>query len=169
MEKVAENWSDWSGAHGLVREMTEPAAFQSKLTGVIMYKLMDDGVVVVRAKHWTELWLQWVDFSCRNFLGDCWSTQSGVSIQVTPLETLFDSLLSSTGLGSCAPVPSPAARSEMRVSKEEPPSGSAEHQQNRTFAVKLMDIQFCFKVCAGGVKDPSARDMQRAKRPHGYS
>ena len=36
------------GLLGLVREMTELAAFQSKPhTGATMYKLMDDGVVVV--------------------------------------------------------------------------------------------------------------------------
>ena len=28
-----------------------------------------------------------------------------------------------------------------------------------------MDIQFCCKECAREVEDPSARDMQRAKRP----
>ena len=65
LEKVVENLSDWSGALGLVRLTTELAAFKSKLTGVIMFKLMDDGIVVVHAKHWTELWLRWVDFSCR--------------------------------------------------------------------------------------------------------
>ena len=42
--KVAENLSDEFGSLGLVRLMTEPAAFQ--LTGVMMCKHMDDGILV---------------------------------------------------------------------------------------------------------------------------
>ena len=91
--------------------------------------------------------------------------------QVKPLAKLFDSLLSSAGMGNCAPVHTPGVRSESRVPNEEPKLGPAEHKQYRTIVGKLMflaserpDIQFCVKECARGVQSPSARNMQRAKR-----
>ena len=43
--KVAEDLCDESGFLGLVRLTSEPAAFHSKLTGVMMCKHMDDGVL----------------------------------------------------------------------------------------------------------------------------
>ena len=91
--------------------------------------------------------------------------------QVKPLAKLFDSLLSSAGMGSCAHVQTPGVRSEFRVPNEEPKLGPAEHKQYCTIVGKLMflanerpDIQHCVKECARGVQNPSARDMQRAKR-----
>ena len=58
--------------------------------------------------------------------------------KVKPLEKLFDSLLSSAGLESCAPVHNPGVRSEMRVPEEEEPVlGPAEHEQFRTIVGKL--------------------------------
>ena len=91
--------------------------------------------------------------------------------QVKPLAKLFDSLLSSAGMGSCAPVHTPGVRSESRVLNEEAKHGPAAHKKYRTVVGKLMflaserpDIQNCVKECARGVQSPSARDMQRAKR-----
>ena len=43
---VAESLCDDSGSLGLERLTTETAAFRSKITGVMMCKHMDDGVVV---------------------------------------------------------------------------------------------------------------------------
>ena len=66
---------------------------------------------------------------------------------------------------------SPGVRSETRVPDEKPLLGPAEHKQYRTIVGKLMflaaerpDSQFCVKECATRVGNPSARDMQRAKR-----
>ena len=77
----------------------------------------------------------------------------------------------SAGLQNCAAENSPGVRSEMRVPNEEPKLNPAEHKQYRTIVGKLMflanersDIQYCVKECARGVQNPSARDMQRAKR-----
>ena len=44
--KVAENLSDESGSLELERLMTEPAAFQSKLTGFTMCEDIDDGTLL---------------------------------------------------------------------------------------------------------------------------
>ena len=91
--------------------------------------------------------------------------------QVKPLAKVFDSLLSSAGMGSCNHVQTPGVRSESRVPNEEPKLGPAEHKQYRTIVGKLMflanerpDIQCCVKECPRGVQSPSVRDMQRAKR-----
>ena len=66
---------------------------------------------------------------------------------------------------------SPGVRSETRVPDEKPLLGPAEHKQCRTIVGKLMflaaerpDTQFCVKECVTRVGNPSARDMQRAKR-----
>ena len=79
--KVAEDLCDESGFLGLVRLTTEPAAFHSKLTCVMMCKHLDDGMV--QMKLWTGLWLQWaiytpfenelsiVGVGDKIFLGDC--------------------------------------------------------------------------------------------------
>ena len=91
--------------------------------------------------------------------------------QVKPFAKLFDSLLSSAGMGSCAPMNTPGVRSESRVPNDEPKLGPAEHKQYRTIVRKVMflaneppHIQFCVKESARRVPSPSARDMQRAKR-----
>ena len=47
---VAESLCDDFGSLGLERPTTEPAAFRSKLTGVMMCKHMGDGVVVGKSK-----------------------------------------------------------------------------------------------------------------------
>ena len=142
---------------------------------------MDDGVVVGERKTLDRTLtaigkLLLLKISCpqlgseTKFLGRLLlKTERG--FQVKPLVELFGSLLSSAGLGSCAPVHTLGVKSGTRVPEEEPLLGPAEHKQYRTVVGKLMflagkrpDIQFCVKECARGVGNPSARDMQRAKR-----
>ena len=53
--KVSEDLCDECGSLCLTRLMSKHATFQSKLTGVMMCKHMDDGVLVVPMKLWTEL------------------------------------------------------------------------------------------------------------------
>ena len=161
---------------GLERLTTEPAAFRSKLTGVMMCKHMDDGVVVGESKtldrtltamsrHLQMKTSHPQLCSGTKFLGELLiKTEQG--FQVKPLPKLFDSLLSSAGMGSCAPVHTPGVRSESRVPNEEPKLGPAEHKQYRTVVGKLMflaserpDVQFCVKECDRGVQSPSARDV----------
>ena len=178
---VAESLCDDSGSLGLERLTTEPAAFRSKITGVMMCKHMDDGVVVGESntldrtltamrKHLLMKINNTQVGSETKFLGRLLiKTERG--FQVKPLAKLFDSLLSSVGMGNFAPVQTPGVRSESRVPEEEPKLSPAEHKQYRTIVGKMMflanerpDIQFCVKECARGVQSPSVRDMQRAKR-----
>ena len=130
--KVAEKLMDECGSLGLVRLTTEPAAFQSKLTGVMMCKHMDDGISVgpneapdrtlaamgklLLLKISSPQMGSETKFSGRLLV----KTERGFKFK--PLEKLFDSLLSSAGHGSCAPVHTPGVRSEVRVPEEERPS-----------------------------------------------
>ena len=179
--KVSEDLCDEFGSLCLTRLMSEPAAFQSKLTGVMMCKHMDDGVLVgpdeALDRTLTAMGkILLLKTSCpqlgseTKFLGRMLiKTERGFLVK--PLAKLFDSLLSCAGLENCNPVHSPGVRSESRVPDEKPLLGPAEHSLYRTIVGKLMfiaaerpDIQFCVKECARGVQSPSARDMQRAKR-----
>ena len=178
---VVESLSDDFGSLGLERLKTEPAAFRSKFTGVMMCKHMDDGVLVgesktldrtltAMSKHLLMKTSNPQLGSETKFLGKLLiKTERG--FQIKPLAKLFDNLLSSAGMGNCAPVHTPGRRSESRVPNVEPKLGPAEHKQYRTIVGNLMflanerpDIQFCVKECARGVQNPSARDMPRAKR-----
>ena len=178
---VTESLRDDFGSLCLERLTTEPAAFRSKLTGVMMCKHMDDGVVVGESKTLDRTMTAMSKHllmktsnpqlgSETKFLGKLLiKTERGV--QVKPLAKLFDSLLSSAGMGSCAQVQTPGERSESIVPNEEPKLGPAEHKQYRTIVGKLMflanerpDIQYCVKECARGIQSPSVRDMQGAKR-----
>ena len=104
--------------------MSEPATFQSKLTGVMMCKHMDDGVLVgpdealdrTSAAMGKILVLK---TSCpqlgseTKFLGRLLiKTERGFLVK--PLAKLFDSLLSCAGLENCNAVHSPGVRSESR-------------------------------------------------------
>ena len=145
---MAEKLIGESGSLGLERLTTEPAAFQSKLTIVMMCKHIDDGILVgpsealdrTLAAMGKLLLLKKTSpqlGSETKFLGRLLvKTERG--FQVKPLQKFFDSLLSSAGLGSCAPVHTPGVRSEMRALEEEPLLGPAEHTQHRTIVEKLM-------------------------------
>ena len=156
---VAESLCDDFGSLGLERLTTEPAAFRSKSTGVMMCKHMDDGVVVGESntldrtltamrKHLLMKINNPQVGSETKFLGRLLiKTERG--FQVKPLSKLFDSLLSSAGMGNCSPVQTPGVRSESRIPDEEPKLGPAEHKQYRTIVGKMMflaserpDIQF---------------------------
>ena len=170
---VAKSLCDDFGSLVLERLTTEPAAFRSKLTSVMMCKHMDDGVVVGQSKTLdrtlTAMSRHLLMKTCNLLLGSetkflgklLIKTERG--FQVKPFAKLFDSLLSSAGMGSCAPVHTPGVRSESRVPNEEPKLGPAEHKQYRTIVGKLMflanerpDIQFCVKECARRVQSSSA-------------
>ena len=180
-ETVTASLCDDFGSLCLERLTTEPAAFRFKLTGVMMCKHMDDGVVVGESKTLDRT----MTAMSKHLLMKTSNPQLGPEakfpgklfiktergFQVKPLAKLFDSLLSSAGMGSCAHVQTPGVRSESRVPNEEPKLGPAEHKQYRTIVGQLMflayerpDIQYCVKECARGVQSPSARAMQRAKR-----
>ena len=145
---VAESMCDDFGSLGLERLTTEPAAFRSKLTGVMMCKYMDDGVVVGESKtldRTLTAMSRHLPMKTNNpqlgsetkFLGKLLiKTERG--FQVKPLAKLFDSLLSSVGMGICAPVHTPGVRSESRVPNEEPKLGLAEHKQYRIIVGKVI-------------------------------
>ena len=170
------------GSLCLTRLMSELVAFHSKLTGVMMCKHMDDGVLVGpdealdRTLTATGKVLL-LKTSCpqlgseTKFLGRMLiKTETGLVVK--PLAKLFDSLLSCAGFENCNSVHSLGERSESEILDEKPLLGNAEHSLYRTIVGKLMfiaaerpDIQYCgVKECARGVQSPSARDMQRAKR-----
>ena len=180
--KVSEDLCDQCGSLYLTRLMSQPATFQSKLTGVTMCKHMDDGVLVGSNEALDRTLIAMgkvllLKTSCpqlgseTKFLGSLLiKTERGFLVK--PLAKLFDSLLlSCAGLEKCNPVHSPGVRSESRLPDEKPLLDSAEHSLYRTIVGKLMfiaaerpDIQFCVKECARGVQSPSSRDMQRAMR-----
>ena len=152
---VAKNLCDEVGTLNLVRLTTEPAAFWSKLSRVMMCQHMDDGVLV----------------GPDGALDRTLAAMGKLLLLKTSSGKLFDSLMTSAGLQNCAAVYSPGVRSEMRVPNGEPKLSPAEHKQYRTIVGKLMflaserpDIQYGVKECAPGVQNPSAPDMQRAKR-----
>ena len=98
--------------------------------------------------------------------------------QVKPLAKLFDSLLSSAGMGSCAHVQTPGVRSEARVPKEEPKLGRAEHKQHRTIVGKLMFLAserphsiLCQRMCSRSTESFCSRYAEgkaHLQIPHGY-
>ena len=174
---VSEDLCNKFGSLCLTRLMSEPAAFQSKLTGV----MMDDGVLVGPDESLDRTLtvmgkILLLKTSCpqlgseTKFLGRL-LIKTDRGFLVKPLAKLFDSVLSCAGLENCNAVHSPGVRSESRVPDEKPLLGPAEHSLYRTIVGKLMfiaaerpDIQFFVKQCARGVQSPSARDMQKAKR-----
>ena len=181
----SQDLCDEFGSLCLTRPVSEPAAFQSKLTGVMMCKHMDDGVLVgpdgALDRTLTAMGkILLLKMSCPQLGSETKflvrlliNTDRGFLVK--PLAKLFDSLLSCAGLENCNPVHSPGVRSESRVLDEKPLLGPSEHSLHRTIVGKLMfiaaerpDIQFCVKECARGVQSPSARDMQRAKRICSY-
>ena len=72
---VTESLCDDFGSLGLERLMIELAAFRSKLTGVMMCKHMDDGVVVGESKTLTamskHLLMKTSNPLRRSFFGSC--------------------------------------------------------------------------------------------------
>ena len=145
--KVSEDLYDECGSLCLTRLMSEPATCQSKLTGVMMCKHMDDGVLLgpneALDRTLTALGkILLLKTSCpqlgseTKFLGRLLiKTERGFLVK--PLAKLFDSLLSCAVLENCNPVHSPGVLSESRIPDEKPVLGPAEHSQYRTIVGKL--------------------------------
>ena len=113
--KVCGDLCDECGSLCLMRLTSEPAAFHSKLTSAMMYKHMDDGVLVGPDEALDKILL--LKTSCpqlgseTKFLGRLLiKTERGFLVK--PLAKLFDSLLSCAGLENCNLVHSPGVRSE---------------------------------------------------------
>ena len=125
---MAEDLCDESGSLSMVRLTTEPAAFHSKLTSVMMCKHMDDVVLVGpdEALDRTsdcnghdrpfENELSTVGVGDKNSRET--SDQDGAGISGQAACETFDSLLSCAGLETCNPVQSPGVRCETRVLDE---------------------------------------------------
>ena len=128
--KVSKDLCDERGSLCLTRLMSEPATLQSKLTGVMMCKHMDDGVLVcpndaldTTLTAMGKILL--LKTSCSQLGSEtrCLGrllikTERGFLVK--PLAKLFDSLLSCAGLENCNPVYSPGVRSESRILDEKP-------------------------------------------------